>query len=180
MAAPKIPYAQEGREAPEAKQVYEQSRKIFGMVPNVVKLLGHSGPAAQGIGSLLNIYFTRLDLSPRIREIAYLTAARCNDCAYCIGHHTLLGKKAGLTDEDISLLGLEGMGSSRFSEADRAVIRFSYETTKNVAASDEAIEALKKNHDLKQVADIAFVVASANFIQRIGKNLGVQLEMQAV
>lgn len=176
---PKIPYAHEGSEAPEATPVYKQLKKGFGLVPNVVKLLGHSGPATQAMGALLDTYFGKLSLSPRIREIAYLTVARANGCSYCQGHHVPMGKAAGLTDGQIDRLGPEGFASPEFVEAERAVIRFAYETTKQVAASDAAIDALKGHFSPKEVAELAFVAAAGNFIQRIGKNLGAELEMPA-
>lgn len=37
-------------------------------------------------------------------------------------------------------------------------------------------EALERHHSPPENAEIAFVVASANFIQRIGRNLDVELE----
>ena len=81
-----------------------------------------------------------------------------------------------MTDEEITLLGESGVTSSHFSEGEQAVIRFALETTKNVSASDEALAGLRKNFPLNQVVEIAFVVATGNFIQRIGKNFGVELE----
>lgn len=174
---PRIPYAQDGQEAAGAKPVYEMMKKGFGMVPNVVKLIGHSGPATQGLGAILNTYFKELTLEPRIKETAYLTVARANQCNYCQGHHVPAAKRAGLTDEQIALLGEEGFASEKLSDAERAVVRFAYETTKSVAASDEAVEALKTHFSLAQVAEIAFVVAAGNFIQRIGKNFGAEFEM---
>lgn len=173
---PRTAYAHEGQEEPEATPVYQNLKKGFGMVPNVVKLLGHSGPATQAMGALLNAYFNKLTLTTRLREIAYLTVARANGCAYCQGHHVPMGKAAGLGDSQIALLGPEGFESSLFSEAERAAIRFAYETTKQVAAGDSSIMALQKYFSAKEVAELAFVVAAGNFIQRIGKNLGAELE----
>lgn len=172
----KIPYAEEGQAAAGAAPVYEQMKSGMGMVPNVVKLLGHSGPATQGIGALLDVYFNQLGIDDKLREIAYLTAARYNGCAYCQTHHVQFGKKAGLSDTQIEQLGEEGFESNDFSPAERAVIRFSLETSRDVAASDAAIDALKKHFENEQIAEIAFTVATANFIQRIGKNLGVEVE----
>lgn len=174
---PKIPYAEEGQEEKDASPVYANIKKGFGMVPNVVKLLGHSGPATQAMGALLDAYFNKLSLSPRVREMAYLTVARANGCSYCQGHHVPMAKAAGLSDEEIGLLGPGGFDSPRFPEAERAVVRFAYETTKQVAASDAAIQALKRSYTAKEIAELAFVAASGNFIQRIGKNLGAELEM---
>ncbi len=87
-----------------------------------------------------------------------------------------MGKASGLSDGQISLLGLEGFDSPQLSESDRAVLKFAHETTKEVSASDEAIESLKKHFSTKEIVEITFVVAAANFIQRVGKNLGVELE----
>ena len=46
-----------------------------------------------------------------------------------------------------------------------------------VFGQDEQCKILcRKKYDNKAIAEIAFVVATGNFIQRIGKNLGVELE----
>ena len=105
---PRTTYAHEGQEAPEATPVYQNLKKGFGMVPNVVKLLGHSGPATQALGALLDVSFNKLPLTPRVREIAYLTVTHANHCDYCKGHHVPLAKAAGLTDAQIALLGPQG------------------------------------------------------------------------
>jgi len=172
----RIPYAEEGTEAEGAKDVYTDLKASFGMVPNLVKLLGHSGPATKAMGAILDQYFHHLSLSPRIREMAYLTVARYHHCAYCIGHHTFFANQAGLTNEEIALLGEAGFTHETLTEAEQAVVRFAYETTKNIVASDEALGTLKTHYSLTHIAEIAFVVATANFIQRIGKNLGVEFE----
>ena len=174
---PRIAYAHEGTEAEGAKMVYANLKAEFSMVPNVVKLLGHSGPATQAMGAVLDMYFNHLALDARIREIAYLTVARFNECPYCIGHHTMFAQKAGLSEVEIALLGEAGLNSPQFTKDEQAVIRFALETTKNVRASDEAISVLQEAFTLPQIAEIAFVVAAGNFIQRIGKNFDAELEM---
>jgi uncharacterized peroxidase-related enzyme len=173
---PRIPYAEKGSEAEGATATYTQIEAEFGFVPNLLKVLGHSGPATQAMGAVLDNLFHHLSLAPRIREMAYLTVAKYNQCAYCVGHHTFFAKKAGMTDEEISLLGEPELTSFGFSAGEKAVIRFALETTKNVAASNDALTELQKAFPINQVVEIAFVVATANFIQRIGKNFGIELE----
>lgn len=173
---PRIPYAEKGTEAEGATVVYAQLETEFGFVPNLLKVLGHSGPATQAMGAVLDNLFHHLSLTPRIREMAYLTVAKYNQCTYCVGHHSFFAKQAGMTDEEIALLGESGLSSAGFSEGEKAVIHFALETTKNVAASDVAHAELQKAFPLSQVVEIAFVVATANFIQRIGKNFGIELE----
>lgn len=173
---PRIPYAEQGAETSEATPVYQEMEKSLGAVPNLVKLMGHSGAATRGLGGVLRIYFGELTISPRLREIAYLTAARHNGCAYCQSHHEALAKQAGVSEEEISLLGPEGFESDRLDEAERAVVRFAWETSRDVEASDAAVDALKRHFSNAEIAELAFVVGGANMIQRIGKNLGVTLE----
>ena len=173
---PTIPYAEKGTEAEGATPIYAQLEAEFGFVPNLLKVLGHSGPATQAMGAVLDNLFHHLSLTPRIREMAYLTVAKYNQCAYCVGHHSFFAKQAGLTDEEIALLSESGLTSAGFSDGEKAVIRFALETTKNVAASNEAHTQLQKAFPTNQVVEIAFVIATANFIQRIGKNFGIELE----
>jgi uncharacterized peroxidase-related enzyme len=173
---PRIPYAEKGQQAEGATATYEQIEKSFGMVPNVVKLLGHSGAATQGMGELLRVYFGELSLSPRIREVAYVTVAKHNGCAYCQGHHVPMLQNAGMGDDQIEVLGEAGFNSERLSAEERAVVRFAWETSHHVKASDAAFEELQKHYDTAQIAELTFVVAMANFVQRVGRNLEVELE----
>jgi len=42
-------------------------------------------------------------LTARQREIVALTVAQINNCGYCLSAHTMIGKGAGLSDDDILL-----------------------------------------------------------------------------
>jgi len=173
---PRIPYAEPGTEAEGATPVYQELEKSFGRVPNLVQLLGHSGPATQALGTVMRIYFQDLSISPRIRELAYLTVARHNGCTYCQSHHRPMAVQAGVPEAKLEKLGPEGFDSEDLDEAERAVVRFAWETSHDVVASDEAVEALRRHFSNTEIAEIAFAVASGNFIQRIGRNFGVELE----
>jgi len=175
---PRIPYSEPGSEHDEATPVYQEIEKSMGRVPNLLKLVGHSGAATRGLGTLLRIHFGELSIPARIRELAYLTAARHNGCDYCQAHHEPLARQAGLSKDQIAQLGPAGIAEddAELSEEERAVARFSWETSRDVRASDEAVEALKRHFGPAEIAEIAFVVASANFIQRIGRNLDVEVE----
>lgn len=173
---PRIPYAHEGTEAAGATPYYQAIKAKFGVVPNLVKLVGHSGPATEALVGQLDVYFSRLTLPVRVREIAYLAAAKTNGCAYCQGHHTPLAQKAGLSAAQIDALSDADRAATVLSPEEAAVVRFSIETTRNVAASDAAHAALAEHFRPELIAEIAVVVASANFIQRIGRNFGVELE----
>lgn len=144
---PRIPYAEEGHEAQGAQAVYEELAGSFGQVPNLVKLVGHSGAATRGLGAVLRTCFEDLSIPIDVREIAYLTAARYNGCRYCRGHHEPLARKAGVGQDEIEALDADGLDAGKLEEAWRAAARFALETTRDVVASDAALDELRKHFE---------------------------------
>lgn len=75
-------------------------RKL-GMVPNLFTTLAHA-PSA------LNSYLAYSDnlgkgaLTAKQREIVALAVAQYNQCQYCLSAHSLMGKGAGLSEQDIA------------------------------------------------------------------------------
>lgn len=173
---PRVNYVEKDQVSGPVKDVYEQMEQAIGIVPNIIKVVGHSSAASQAMGSILGHYFGELSIDVKTREIAYLTVARLNGCAYCQGHHVPLAKQSGLSDEQIEHLSADSCDKGGFSDAEQAVIRFADETTSQVKASQEAFDALKSHFSEQEIVDIGFVVATGNFIQRIGKNFEIDLE----
>ena len=135
---PRIAYTEKESAPNEATQsAYQQLENIFGMLPNIIKVTGSSAPVANRLSNIIKTLFTELSISPKVREMAYLTTAKTNQCGYCTAHHTMAAKQAGVTDEQISQLGEAALNSTGFSDAEKAVIRFALETTGNVKASNE-------------------------------------------
>lgn len=60
---PRIPYAGKGTEAKGATVTYTQLEEEFGFVPNLLKVLGHSGPATQAMGAVLDNLFHHVSLN---------------------------------------------------------------------------------------------------------------------
>ncbi len=173
---PRTPYAVPGTEAAGATPVYEGLSAQMGMVPNVVQLLGHSAPAAAGLAGVLDTLFNQLTVDPKLRELAYLTVAKTNECPYCTGHHAMFAQQTGWSDDEIAKIGPGASNDATFGAREQAIARFAEESTRNVTASDEAINDLTSLLSIAEVADITFTVAAANLVQRIGKNLGAELE----
>ena len=85
----------------DANQHLEATRKAFGMIPNLERVLA-------GVPPLLELYVHGEQL---IEEHTSLTAVEVNvvmqqanyenNCTYCVPWHTLLSRKAGVPDEVI-------------------------------------------------------------------------------
>jgi len=83
-----------------AKELLDAVKAKLGIVPNMTRAmavspsildayLGFSGALAHGI------------LPVRVREQLALDVGEANHCDYCVSAHSALGKRAGLTDQDV-------------------------------------------------------------------------------
>ncbi len=85
--------------AEAAQKQLEGVEAKLGSVPNIFQTFAHS-PAVldfymQGSGALGNT-----SISAALRESIALTVAGLNHCDYCASAHTLIGKGAGLSDDE--------------------------------------------------------------------------------
>ena len=83
-----------------ARELLDAVKANLGLVPNMTRamavspsvldaFLGFSGALSQGV------------LPAQVREQLALDVAEANHCDYCVSAHCALGKRAGLTDQDI-------------------------------------------------------------------------------
>jgi uncharacterized peroxidase-related enzyme len=82
----------------QTKELYNAIQRAVGAVPNIYQGVGNSPAALEGvlhIGAVLG----KGQLSAAEIEAIKLAVSETYGCTYCLAAHTLLGKKAGLTDE---------------------------------------------------------------------------------
>ncbi len=95
------PLTPQSAPAPVARTLEAVSRKL-GMLPNVIATMAHAPAALNGYLALSEtLAGGRLD--GRQREIVALAVAQANACDYCLAAHTLMGRGAGLSEDDIQL-----------------------------------------------------------------------------
>lgn len=79
------------------KEMYDAIRHAVGVVPNIHQGIANSPTALQGflqLGASLNAG----QLGALDQEAIALAVSQTYDCRYCLAAHTLLAKKAGLTE----------------------------------------------------------------------------------
>ena len=90
--------------APEAaRPALASTRRNFGMIPNLERMLASAPPVLQGYAHLWDL-FDETTLDPIERQVVYLVANFENDCAYCVPWHSLLAEKAGMDSADVAAL----------------------------------------------------------------------------
>ena len=75
-------------------------KKKMGMIPNLVATMANS-PAVANAYLAFSGAIGKGKLPGAVRERIALTTGQANECNYCLSAHTLMGKGAGLSDDEI-------------------------------------------------------------------------------
>lgn len=114
-------------------------------------------------------------LSPRIRELAILRVAHRRSCAYEWNHHVNLGKKEGITENEIDAVRRPG-GADTFDEFERAVLTGVDELDEQSQLSDQTWDTLGRQLDDRQRMDYVFTVGNYMMLALALNTFGVQPE----
>lgn len=85
----------------EQKALLDAIQGQLGMVPNFLKVFANSPVALQAFLGLHGVANAG-SLTPQTRERIALALAQQNACEYCVSAHTAIGRKAGLSTEEIA------------------------------------------------------------------------------
>ena len=97
---PRIQPITEATALPTAKPMLAALKQQLGMVPNLFATIGQS---PESLGALLGAMdaLGKGALPAREVELVNLYTSELNGCGYCISAHTALGKRAGLSADEI-------------------------------------------------------------------------------
>ena len=113
-------------------------------------------------------------LPPRLRELAILRVAHRTDSEYEWVQHVKMGRREGLTDEDIAAV-QRGEAAAPF---DRTVIAAVDELLDKYNVSDATWSALGECFDKRQRMDFVFTVGCYVTVSMALKTFGVELEQE--
>jgi 4-carboxymuconolactone decarboxylase len=112
---------------------------------------------------------------PREREILILRIGWLCQSEYEWAQHVRIGKRAGLTDDEIRGIS-EGAESVRLNAADRLLVRATDELHQDACVSDATWQALSEIYNQSQMVDLVFTVGQYNLVSMALNSFGVQLD----
>ncbi len=175
---PRVPYMNREIAPEDAQRIFEAMERRMGRVSNLALMLGHAPKLLQGFMALAGPLLGPGELPIALREMAYLTVAKLNGCAYCTAHHAHGASEAGVSPEKIAAI--PSADSPALDGCERAIVRFASEMTVRVEASAEALDELRKCLNVPQIVELAFVVAAMNLFTRFADTLKIEPETAAV
>ena len=123
----------------KARELLEQVRSKLGTVPNIMRTMAHS-PAVLEAYLNFSAALSGSKINPKLREQIALAAAQLSNCQYCASAHTLLGQKAGLSQQEI----IQARKGTAADSKTKAALEFTTRMIKEHGqAGDEDINELK-------------------------------------
>ncbi len=123
----------------KANELLSAVKSQMGSVPNIFNTLAQSPVALEAFLNF-NTALGQGVLTPAVREQIALTVAGKNQCDYCASAHTLLGKGAGVDEEELA----RNLNGSSTDEKTNAVLTFSQKIVdQRGGISDDDFNALR-------------------------------------
>jgi uncharacterized peroxidase-related enzyme len=149
----------------------------LGMVPNFLKVFANSPVALRAFLGLHGVAGAG-SLDPQTRERIALALAQQNACEYCVSAHTAIGRKSGLTADEI------GAARSGTSEDAQAAVAVKFATSLMEKKGEvSAVELAQLRNAGFSDSDIVEIITHVgmNFLTNIlGKASNVEIDFPRV
>jgi alkylhydroperoxidase family enzyme len=146
-----------------------------GKILNVITTLARHPTLYEHFIPFASYILNEQTLPARDREMLILRIGWLNQAKYEFGQHTIGGKEAGLSDEEILCI-TKGPDDPGWSEFDSALLRAADELYHDAILSDATWNTLTQRYDEKQMMDVIFTVGQYNMVSWVLNSFGVQLE----
>lgn len=114
-------------------------------------------------------------VSKRIRELVILRTSWLRRAEYEYIQHVVLGKRAGLTDEEIERI-QQGPDAPGWDPVDAALVRATDELIANCCIADDTWAFLSNHFDTQQMMDLLYAIGCYEVAAMVFKSFGVQLD----
>jgi uncharacterized peroxidase-related enzyme len=84
----------------KTKEILDAVKKGLGATPNLFRVTARSAAALEGMVTFHGA-IQHGSLDARLREAIALAVAEVDGCDYCLSAHAFLGKRAGLSEDDV-------------------------------------------------------------------------------
>ncbi len=165
-----IPLSNE--ESGEARNTLETLEAKLGQVPNMYRTFAHAPRVLDAVVAMAKTI--RIDLDPKLRELAYLKVTQMTDCHVCWHYHEDAARRVGVTAEQIR--DLENVElSDAYSMLEKDVLRFAEQWTLKGRIQEEVMTRLKAELSPSHLVLLASTVSQANLTTRFNNVFGVEL-----
>jgi alkylhydroperoxidase family enzyme len=166
----RIPYLDQDDLAPEHRDILD--RDI-----NLMRALAHSPDGARAFMGLGMFIRNTSRLDGRLRELAILQVGYLARADYEWTHHLRIGRRFGVTDDDVHAIGEETAGrESALEPLARMVLLSAREMTADGAVSEPTFAKLAEEMETEHLVDLVTTIAFYNAVVRLLASLQIDVE----
>jgi alkylhydroperoxidase family enzyme len=132
-------------------------------------------PVAEASWGLANVLLNEASTPRRLREIAILRTAWNTQAVYEFGQHTLYGREAGLSDDQI-YEATQPLDNSRWTEVEALMIRMADDIDADDCVADDTWRLLAEHFSQSDIIELVAVVAYYRLAAVFINSFGVQRE----
>lgn len=158
----------------EAKELLPRA-KMHGRTLNIFKTLAHHPRLLKRWMVFGNHVLFRSTLLPRERELVILRIGWLCQSEYEWGQHVIIGRQAGLTDEEMQRIKL-GPNADGWDAFEATLLRAVDELHYEAFVSDATWQTLAARYNTQQLIDLVFAIGQYNLVSMVLNTLGVQLD----
>lgn len=160
-------------------EVFAKIKKAVGKVPNAYATIGTQSPEALGAALAFDAAVAASTLGKADIEVIKLTVSEYAGCDYCVAAHTLMGKLAGLTSDQMKQVRAGATTGDAARDALVAYVRTLVGTHGTVpVAVVDAVRAA--GYTERQLIEINLAIASITFTNLVNRVNDTTLDFPAV
>lgn len=162
-----------------AAEVFAKIKKAVGKVPNAYVTVGSHSPEALSAALAFDAAVAASTLGKSDIEVIKLVVSEYAGCDYCVAAHTLMGKLAGLSAEQMKQARSGAATGDAKRDALVTYVRTLVGTRGTVPA--EAVEAIRAaGYTERQVIEINLAIASITFTNLVNRVNDTVIDFPAV
>jgi 4-carboxymuconolactone decarboxylase len=142
---------------------------------NIFGVLGRHPKLLKRFNLLGGFLLNKGMIPPREREIVILRVGWNAQARYEFGQHTIIGRRSGLTDEEIVALTREP-STHEWSDGDRALIALADDLTADDCVTDATWEQLARRWDDAELVELLVLAGFYRLVSGFLNSAGVELD----
>ena len=159
----------------EQQGILNRYKMPDGRFPNLLTTLANHPKFFEKYMGIAPYFASESTLPPREREILILRMGWICRAEFEFGWHTLYGKSAGLTDDEIKRI-TEGPKAAGWDPFDATLLLAVDELYYDAFITDATWNALAKRYNQQQLMDVVVTVGQYNLVSMLLNSFGVKLD----
>jgi len=159
----------------EVKEIFQKIEDNGARILNLYKVAAHSPKVFLNLIRLGNSVIGRMELPPKLREIAILRVAKLTGSEYEWAQHTPVALEVGISQKQLDAIP-DWRNSSEFNNEERAVLQYTDEVAQNVTVTNQTFNRLKNFFNEQTIVELTITIGYYGMLARLLVPLQVEVD----